>query len=262
MQACTVIVRDSSSGLLPLARVADNRFKVFLSTAKTPITSGGVHASGHRLAPPLCAQPVPDWDKAHVTRGNNSRFANLMFTAWASARADFLLDPQELTLACKVSGSGVSSFRSGNTAHQLFHGTRGSNHMVRLRIKRVWLKVGRQQSSVTIHNYSARVQSITEPGGRARGSVGVCRWPMTPVRAPTTARGRKRRITPRNQTNPFCRCRDASRICRAMRLSSRSIAFGVFHPLAAFKEYGPAGVSGVRDHSRCLHGGYHQRRLG
>jgi len=106
-----------------------------------------------------------------------------------------------------------SSFRSGTTPHQLFHGTARVIHMVRLRIKRSvsqsWSPAGCRYDP----QYRRGVAEITEPGPTARGSVGSVVAIEPPMRAQTTAKAAKGRIHPEPTNALLPACRDASRIC-------------------------------------------------
>jgi len=127
----------------------------------------------------------------------------------AFAGLNFLLD-HRTTLACKVHASGRFSFRSG-TRPSAFHGTRGSILCAVASIKRVCLKVVRQQVCRYDPNNIARWQRSPEPGPPRAGSS-VC-GAMDPIARANDGEGAKE-DTPRTNKTPVCPAlRDASRIC-------------------------------------------------
>ncbi len=69
--------------------------------------------------------------------------------------ADFLFDPQELTLSCEILNQTLF-FQVGKDFDQLLRGHFGVDQMAWLRVERVGLKVRRQQVAVAVCDVGAR----------------------------------------------------------------------------------------------------------
>ena len=118
----------------------------------------------------MCGQRTV-WIKAHVARCEQQpRIADVMHGLHL-LRANFLFDPQELTLAREILDQTLF-IEVWKDFDQLFGRHFGVDQMARLRVERVGLKVRRQQVAVAVCDVGAR--------GRDHGPRRVAARPKDP----------------------------------------------------------------------------------
>ena len=231
--------------LVAIGRIAQIIVKVFLCSRDADHL-GGMNALAAIAGPAHDMRGKrPIGVKAHITRREQqARLADIMHGLHL-LRADFLLDPQELALAGKVAQQAffVQVRKHG---HQLFHGPLRVDHVVRLRIKRMCLKIGRQQIAIAIHNIGAGGRDHGTGGRRARlCRVGGRHDPHTRAHNGEGAEEED----PQNQQSPLGALpRGVAHLLVADTLVFALDRVGVFALLTGFKNTGQRAQWGA-DHS-------------